>query len=163
MASGGTGHCRTAALRQCITGNSTCGCPYEFHQSRVQTSRTFLTSAGMHVEGRHACSVAKPAPGDLVPMGTWYDSWLWSVPLIVITVLIHVYGLALANQKLMEAMPRNAGDQRFMPFFVRIMAVTVLLAIMLHALETVLWAAAYRLLNALPDSKAAMLYSLGYR
>ena len=35
-----------------------------------------------------------------------------------------------------------------------------LLATALHEIEAATWAAAYRLLGALPDTKSAMLYSL---
>jgi hypothetical protein len=41
-----------------------------------------------------------------------------------------------------------------------VMGATTLLVILLHALEAAIWAAAYRLLGALPDNKSAMLYSL---
>ncbi len=40
------------------------------------------------------------------------------------------------------------------------MGATTLLATSLHAMEAGIWAAAYRLLGALPDNKSAMLYSL---
>jgi len=45
--------------------------------------------------------------------------------------------------------------------FMVVMGVTTLLATSLHAAEAGIWAAAYRLLGALPDNKSAMLYSLG--
>jgi hypothetical protein len=38
--------------------------------------------------------------------------------------------------------------------------VTVTLVTLLHGLEGTTWAAAYRLLGALPDTRSAMLYSL---
>jgi len=41
-----------------------------------------------------------------------------------------------------------------------IMGATTLLATVLHAIEAGLWAVAYQLLDALPDYKSAMLYSL---
>ena len=40
------------------------------------------------------------------------------------------------------------------------MGVTALLATLLHGIEAAVWAGAYRLLGALPDSRSAMLYSL---
>ena len=39
--------------------------------------------------------------------------------------------------------------------------ITALLATLLHGVEAAIWAAAYRLLGTLPDSKSAILYSLG--
>src|SRR5271156_1444773 len=41
------------------------------------------------------------------------------------------------------------------------MAITALLATVLHGIEAITWATAYGLLGALPDYKSAMLYSLG--
>lgn len=40
------------------------------------------------------------------------------------------------------------------------MGSTTLFAICLHGVEAAIWAGAYRFLNALPDGKSAMLYSL---
>jgi hypothetical protein len=40
------------------------------------------------------------------------------------------------------------------------MGVTTLLAICLHAIEAAIWAAAYLLLGALPDSRTSLVYSL---
>src|SRR5262245_9317535 len=44
--------------------------------------------------------------------------------------------------------------------FILVMGVTILVVTVLHALEATIWAAAYRLLEALPDARRAMLYSL---
>jgi hypothetical protein len=40
------------------------------------------------------------------------------------------------------------------------MSVTITLATILHALEGAVWAGAYRFLDAMPDNRSAMLYSL---
>lgn len=45
--------------------------------------------------------------------------------------------------------------------FAGVMTVAVLLIAVLHALEAIAWALAYRILGAFPDNKTAMLYSLG--
>jgi hypothetical protein len=50
--------------------------------------------------------------------------------------------------------------RRFFPMFVVVMGSVALLATVLHGLEATLWALAYRLLDALPDDRSAMLYSL---
>jgi hypothetical protein len=50
--------------------------------------------------------------------------------------------------------------RRCTPMFVVVMGFVALLATVLHGLEGTLWALAYRLLNALPDDRSAMLYSL---
>jgi hypothetical protein len=47
-----------------------------------------------------------------------------------------------------------------MVLFAVVLGSAALLATVLHALEASLWAAAYWQLNALPEAKSAMLYSL---
>jgi hypothetical protein len=90
----------------------------------------------------------------------WYASWAWSIPLIMLTVTIHVLGLGSINERVVLVL-RSAMERRhFMAIFVVVMGATALLATALHGLEGVVWAAAYRLLGALPDNKSAMLYSL---
>src|SRR5262245_37584255 len=92
---------------------------------------------------------------------SWYADWAWSVPLIVLNVVIHVIGLGLINDRVVQAF--NAGRmsrRRFMPRFVVAMSVIVLAATVLHALEGAIWAIAYRCLGALPDYRDAMLYSI---
>jgi len=52
-------------------------------------------------------------------------------------------------------------DRRhFTVVFTAVMGAAALLATILHAIEGIIWAVAYRLLGALPDNKTAMLYSL---
>ncbi len=90
----------------------------------------------------------------------WSADWAWGLPLIVLTVLIHVLGLGLIRQKTIRVATRNEARRHPMAIFVVVMGATTLLATCLHALETSLWAGAYRMLGALPDNKDAMLYSL---
>jgi hypothetical protein len=44
--------------------------------------------------------------------------------------------------------------------FAALLGSTTLLATVLHGLEAILWATAYRLLNAIPEARSAILYSL---
>ena len=90
----------------------------------------------------------------------WSADWAWGLPLIVLTVLIHVLGLGLIRQKTARVTTRHQGRRHALGIFVIVMGTTTLLATCLHALETSLWAEAYRLLGALPDNRTAMLYSL---
>jgi hypothetical protein len=97
----------------------------------------------------------------LVPNVTpaWSGNWAWGMPLIVLTVLIHALGLGLIRQKTLNASSRTI--HRYpMGVFVGVIGLTTLLATTLHGIEAVIWAAAYRLLGALPDNRSAMLYSL---
>jgi hypothetical protein len=94
---------------------------------------------------------------DIAP---WGASWAWGLPLILLTVVIHVFGLALINDGVIRVLRRIARRRSFIPLFAMVMAVAVLLATALHAVEGAAWGGAYRLLGAVPDAKSAMLYSL---
>ena len=91
--------------------------------------------------------------------GAWSGNWAWSLPLIVLSVIIHVIGLGLINESVVRVLSGAMERRRFLAAVV-VMGVTALLATVLHGIEAATWAAAYRLLGALPDTKAAMLYSL---
>jgi hypothetical protein len=91
---------------------------------------------------------------------TWEIDWLWSLPLIVMCVVIHVVGLMLIYREVIRIMSIAVIRRRFAPMFIVIMGLVALLATVLHGLEGTLWAVAYRLLDALPNNKSAMLYSL---
>jgi hypothetical protein len=86
----------------------------------------------------------------------WDLDWVWSVPLIVLCVVVHVCGLWLVHERVV----RTHTMRRSMLRFAVIMATAVLVATMLHAVEGALWAATYRILGALPDNASAMLYSI---
>jgi MFS superfamily sulfate permease-like transporter len=91
---------------------------------------------------------------------SWEVDWLWSLPLIVLSVVIHVVGLMLIYREVVRIMNMAVLRRRFFPMFIVVMGLVALLATVLHGLEGTLWAIAYLLLDALPDSKSAMLYSL---
>ena len=90
----------------------------------------------------------------------WVADWAWSLPLILLTVVIRVFGLAIINEGVVKVM-RGTTHRRSIPTFVIVMCITVLLMTALHTIEASAWAAAYRLLGALPDYRTAGLYSLG--
>ena len=90
----------------------------------------------------------------------WEANWVWSLPLIVFCVVFHVLGLGFVTGRVIDALRPVRDRGHFLPKFVLGMSVTVLIATALHAIEGGLWAATYRILGALPDNKAAMLYSL---
>ncbi len=91
----------------------------------------------------------------------WYADWAWSLPLIVLTVVIHVLGLGLFNEKVVPPLSAVVARDHRASVFVVVMGATVLLATILHGIEGAIWAVAYRVLGALPDARSAMLYSLG--
>jgi hypothetical protein len=91
---------------------------------------------------------------------SWNGNWAWALPLIVLTLILHVVGLALINLRMVRTIGAIQKRRQFFPMFVSVMAVTALLATLLLAFEATLWAAAYRSLGALPDGRMALLYSL---
>jgi hypothetical protein len=99
----------------------------------------------------------------IATVATWEADWLWSLPLIVLSVVIHVVGLMIIFREVVRIMGIAVVRRRFAPMFIIVMGTVALLATLLHALEGTLWAAAYRLLDALPDNRSAMLYSLSLR
>ena len=92
--------------------------------------------------------------------GGWNANWAWGLPLIVLNVVLHVLGLGLINEKVVRALSARVDRRHFTLMFALAMSMTIVLATLLHGIEAVVWAAAYRLLGALPDNRSAMLYSL---
>jgi hypothetical protein len=95
-----------------------------------------------------------------VDAGAWSGNWAWSLPLIVLNVVVDVIGLGLINESVVRVLSGARERRRFMSTFALVMGVAALLATVLHGIEAATWASAYLLLGALPDTKSAMLYSL---
>jgi hypothetical protein len=90
----------------------------------------------------------------------WSADWVWGLPLILLTVVIHVFGLGIINERVVRALSRSIDRRRMVPVFALVMGVAILLITALHAIEGAAWAGAYFFLGAVPDAKSAMLYSL---
>ena len=90
----------------------------------------------------------------------WGADWEWGLPLIVLNVVIHVIGLGLMRRRVDRVAAGAIVKRRPISTFVLVMAATTLGATTMHAMEAGIWAVAFRILNALPDNKSAMLYSL---
>ena len=93
-------------------------------------------------------------------MFLWGADWAWSLPLILLTVVIHVFGLGLINERVVRALSRSIDRRRLVPRFALVMGVAILLITALHTVEGAAWAGAFVFLGAVPDAKSAMLYSL---
>lgn len=91
----------------------------------------------------------------------WGTDWLWSLPLILLNVITHVFGLAFIYDSFTALLSEIDRRRKFMFRFAVVMNTAVLLIVLLHGLEAISWALAYLALGAVPDSKSAMLYSLG--
>ncbi len=85
----------------------------------------------------------------------WGADWAWSLPLIALTVMLHAGGLGVIGPQVSRL---RKTVLRGHPFAV--VGLTATLITCLHALEAVIWAAAYRMLGALPSFHNAILYSL---
>ena len=90
----------------------------------------------------------------------WSTDWAWGLPLIVLTVLIHVLGLAVIGKRAVRASNHTIRSLNPTTLIVVILGPTTLLVTILHGIEAFIWATAYRVLGALPDYKYAILYSL---
>lgn len=86
--------------------------------------------------------------------------WAWSLPLIVVTLVLHVICLGVINTWVVRALHVVKDRPNFIAVFTLVMGVTTLLATILHAFEAGVWAVAYRKLGAMPDASSAILYSL---
>jgi hypothetical protein len=90
----------------------------------------------------------------------WIADWTWSLPLILLTVVINVFGLGIINERVVRALSHSMDRRRMVPLFALVMGAAILLMTALHGIEGVAWAAAYLFLGAVLDAKSAMLYSL---
>ena len=95
--------------------------------------------------------------GHDIPAAEWGADWAWGLPLVVLTVVIHVLGLAMIRRRVVKATRK---EHHPAAFFAVMMTLMTLFATSLHGLEAAIWAAAFIFLRALPNSGAAMLYSL---
>jgi hypothetical protein len=94
----------------------------------------------------------------------WTADWLWGLPLIALTLVIHVAAIIavavlLTHHKLSAEQRRLGRRDTALLAIVTIGAIGLLLAVV-HGLEAMVWAAAYLLLGAMDTLADAVLYSL---
>ena len=90
----------------------------------------------------------------------WRYDWAWGLPVLVLTVVAHVWVLVLASEALVRLAP-NLKRKRNLRRSVAVLALTALGAAILHGLEAAVWAILYLGIGALTTVQNAMLYSLG--
>jgi hypothetical protein len=95
------------------------------------------------------------------PQAPWRADWIWGIPLIVLTVMLHVLGLGIIQHNIVPVYGLLLRGRHAAIGFALVMGGTTLLATCLHAIEAAIWGATYLFIGALPDSKLAMLYSMG--
>lgn len=94
-------------------------------------------------------------------LNTWSIDWIWGLPLMVGTTIVHVVGMGFISHKILEYFPqRMHRSNRYQGLFVLALSILTWFAISLHGAEAAMWAAAFRLLGAVPNVNIAMLYSL---
>ena len=101
-----------------------------------------------------------PPHSQVVDPFAFLADWAWGLPLIVLTVVIHVVGLGFLSQRAVQACMGLRGRRHPKAAFVALMGVTTLLVTCLHGIEAAMWAASYRLLGSLPDLRSSLIYSL---
>jgi hypothetical protein len=97
-------------------------------------------------------------------VGAWSSDWLWGVPLIGLTMVIHALGLGLIGNGLARALSGTLGRPHpFHHVVLLFSAVTTgiaLLLALLHGLGAAIWALAYLELGAISDYHRAIYFSL---
>jgi hypothetical protein len=91
----------------------------------------------------------------------WTADWAWGIPMVLLTVTLHVLGLGVISQRVIELCGPAEVRRHPIAAFALVMGTTTTLATFLHGIEAGLWALAYLMIGALPNFKTAMLYSLG--
>ncbi len=90
----------------------------------------------------------------------WSDNWAWGLPIIVLTVVAHAFGLVLIHEHVVGRLAHYLRARRSMTVFAAVVAIMVLLLTILHGAEASAWGLAYIALGALDDPRSAMLFSL---
>ena len=61
-----------------------------------------------------------------IDVGTWSGKWAWGLPLIVLTVVMHVCGLGLIHERVSRVLSGAVERRGFLPKFAVVMSVTAL-------------------------------------
>jgi hypothetical protein len=96
-----------------------------------------------------------------VPLAPWKSVWLWSIPLIVVTIVFHSFALGLLSRGLRILLEDERNKRLTHTLSIFVVGGSSLCTICLHGLEAWMWSVAYHLLGTLGgDRKDAMLYSI---
>jgi hypothetical protein len=90
----------------------------------------------------------------------WDHDWVWSLPLIIGTLVFHVIALGCLAEIGERTLAMLRPTRSVIAIFAIAMGLTTLVTTLLIALEAAIWAITYRFLGASPDIPNAMLYSL---
>ncbi len=90
----------------------------------------------------------------------WGADWAWGLLLILLIVIFRARGLGLIAKEINSKRSDEGRIRNLWSSPTFLIGATALSVTILHGIEGVVWALAFRLLGALPDIKSAMLYSL---
>jgi hypothetical protein len=94
----------------------------------------------------------------------WISSWAWSLPLIALTLMIHVAAIVVLAIMLIRVGPylesRKGGRLSTTLLTITTIGLVGWTLAVLHGLEAAIWAVAYLLVGALGTPAEAMLYSM---
>ncbi len=89
----------------------------------------------------------------------WGFDWLWGLPFVIGTIVFHTCIFVMVQRLLSKLLGKDV-DSLSAACRIMTIATVALVAVTLHAFEAATWAGLYVYLNALPDFRTAMLYSL---
>jgi hypothetical protein len=89
----------------------------------------------------------------------WEIDWMFGVPMMIVTTIFHVSCLVLLSYSLVVLERRRKGP-RSITFFLLVSVYMANIVILLHGLEAIGWALLYVAVDAIPDKRDALLYSL---
>ncbi len=96
-----------------------------------------------------------------VVLAPWRSVWLWSIPLIIVTIVFHSFALGQLSRGLLTILKDDRKKRLTHSLSVFVVGGSSLCCICLHGLEAWMWSIAYHLLGTLGgDRKDAMLYSI---
>src|SRR5215467_321415 len=120
-------------------------------------NRPFEVKLYMTVRAYDFSYTANMRVGSIANFGV---DWAWSLPLIVVTVLIHVLGLSLIRRAVDRLIPHIQTQHIFSAPRRWCIGGAALCITVLHSAEAALWATMFLFLGALPNVRTAILYSL---
>jgi len=76
------------------------------------------------------------------PIVNWGIDWVWGVPLIVVTVIFHSFGLGVIGKRVVPALNTQSRILKFPVTSLVVTGGTAVGATVLHGFEGILWAVA---------------------
>jgi hypothetical protein len=88
----------------------------------------------------------------------WGVDWMYGIPMLLGSLAFHVSGL-VGVEMLLRSLDQRRKKPRSITFFLLLILLSAVAALVMHVLEASTWATLYWRIGALPDFQTAMLYS----